>query len=118
METNQFNIDIAVSLLKLAGFKVNVNAFIYDQFYKLYNQYDRLRHDPWFIIQTNIGPIIMGYRKHVFNIDWRFTSIRGEVTQDDVTKDSYFVHAWTEQKTLEYLTNLNLLYLNSNKTEN
>jgi hypothetical protein len=59
--------------------------------------------NPWWFIKTHVGWVKIGWRKRVIEIDWSDTFIRVEVTQDDVTKSSTMVHAWTEEKAIEYL---------------
>lgn len=99
MSTDQFNKDIAKSLLIMAGFSIlHVR--------EIRNQYYPNRPDPWFLIQTEFGVIMIGWRKHVINIEWTFCPFRGVITDDDVTKDPDMVHAWTYEKALEYLTKL------------
>jgi hypothetical protein len=62
--------------------------------------------NPWWLVQTNIGMIKIGWRKRVIEIDWSTTLLRSIVTEDDVTKESTMVHAWTKEKAISYLTNL------------
>ena len=61
---------------------------------------------PWWLVETPVGLLLIGWRKHVINIDWASTSVRCVVTRDDVTKDECMVHAWGYAKAVEYLTNL------------
>lgn len=58
---------------------------------------------PWYLVLWKGCRIVIGWRKNVCHIDWSGTSLRGVVTQDDVTKTEYMVHAWTWEKVLEYL---------------
>lgn len=64
------------------------------------------RESPWWLVNTSGGLVKIGWRKRVINIDWSATSIRKEITSDDVTKDDTKVHAWSYFKALEYLTEL------------
>lgn len=50
--------------------------------------------------------IIIGPRKKVYNLAWNDTEVEINVTNDEVTKDKFFVHAWSIAKLLEYLTAL------------
>lgn len=59
--------------------------------------------DPWWLIKTPFGLIEIGWRKRVISIDWSDTAARVVVTSDEVTKDRTSVHAWSEEKALEYL---------------
>lgn len=59
---------------------------------------------PWWFIKTAVGWIEIGHRKRVIEINWVDTPIRTMVTNDNVTKDYSYVHAWTEDKAIEYLS--------------
>jgi hypothetical protein len=61
---------------------------------------------PWWLVETNIGLVKIGWRKRVIQISWTDTSYRGVVTADDVTEDDDMVHAWSYAKALEYLAAL------------
>lgn len=95
-----FNKDMAISLFKMAGFEVkNVMTFR--------NQYrPDIYPDDWFLIQTQYGVILIGCRKRVIHIEWLFTSFRGIVTDDEVSKEMEWVHAWGFLKAQEYLVTL------------
>jgi hypothetical protein len=70
---------------------------------------------PWFLFRTEFGCIQIGWRKRVIKIDWSDTPFRGgrEVTNDDVTMDDTYVHAWGYGKAVQYLdTLLQLLRMN------
>ena len=58
---------------------------------------------PWWLVKTEVGLIKIGRRKRVWVIDWEDTPIRKIITSDEVTKNETIVHAWTEEKLLEYL---------------
>lgn len=75
-------------------------------------EYQELRQSsPWFLVHTPFGPIQIGWRKRVLALSWEGTSVRQEVTTDEVTRSDTDVHAWTYAKALEYLTELkNLAY--------
>lgn len=59
--------------------------------------------NPWWLIQVPQGIIQIGWRKRVISIDWSGTSFRGIITEDNVTKSDTMVHAWSEEKAIEYL---------------
>lgn len=61
---------------------------------------------PWWLVQTAIGLVQVGWRKRVMDIDWSGTSIRTIVTEDDVTKNEEHVHAWSNDKAVAYLITL------------
>jgi len=58
---------------------------------------------PWWFVKTEVGWIEIGWRKRVISIDWSDTSIRHVVTTEEVTKSTSCVHAWSEEKAIEYL---------------
>jgi hypothetical protein len=64
---------------------------------------------PWFIVTTPIGRIKIGWRKRVIEIDWSDTkcNLTGtEITTDDVTRTSSYIHAYGYEKATEYLNKL------------
>lgn len=68
---------------------------------------------PWIIATTYKGPITIGWRKRVINIDWSNSDIKadGEVLFKDekTTSGERFVHAWGWDKAVEYLNKLLML---------
>src|SRR6266481_5455787 len=60
-------------------------------------------NDPWWLVRTPIGLIEIGWRKRVISINWKDSEIRKIVTEDDVTKEDYLVHAWSVEKAISYL---------------
>lgn len=60
----------------------------------------------WWFVKTKAGWIEIGWRKRVISIDWSDTPVRAIVTQDDVTKEDTYVHAWTQEDAVKYLRNL------------
>jgi len=93
-------------LIEVAGFTILKK-------FHLVNQYDsRSEDDPWLMVFTDMGYIIMGWRKRVISIDWEgMPDVRGTITDDDVTKENCMVHAWGMEKALTYLTNLHGFYI-------
>lgn len=64
---------------------------------------DVRRRSPWLLVKTEWGLVQIGWRKRVIQIDWSDTPVRGEVTTHDVTKSDVLVHAWSEERAVEYL---------------
>jgi transposase len=64
-------------------------------------------HLPWFSVTTAKGPIIVGWRKRVIEIDWshsdRITGAEQLFPDEDVTKGPRFIHAWGVDKAREYI---------------
>ncbi len=92
----------AQSIMLLAGFDVVRTWELANRYWPDAPTYDSVRR-PWWLFETDIGLIQIGWRKRVINIDWEATSIRIVVTEDDVTKDDAHVHAWSVEKAITYL---------------
>ncbi len=71
-----------------------------------YAYVEERKRSPWWLVETNIGVIIIGWRKRVISIDWTSVAVRVVVTEDDVTKDESRVHAYSYAKAVEYLSKL------------
>ena len=63
------------------------------------------------MVTTQKGRIKLGWRKRVINIDWSESDIDldgNEIFKDErVTTGDKYVHAWSYEKAIEYLTKLN-----------
>lgn len=95
---------VVEALLTLSGIEYQSIWEIANQYVPVNEHYAVYRqNNPWWLIFTDRGPIIIGRRKRVFSISWQDTDIRFVVTTDDVTKDQTMVHAWSLPKALEYL---------------
>jgi len=99
------NKEEARSIFICAGFEVK-------KMWELVNQYwppaylKERAESPWWLVRTEIGLIVIGWRKRVISIDWSNTEVRAIVTEDDVTKDETSVHAWATPKAVRYLNAL------------
>lgn len=61
-------------------------------------------NSPWWLVKTSRGLIRIGWRKRVISINWEDTLISAPLlTEDSVTKSSYYIHADSEMKAVEYL---------------
>ncbi|HXC05521.1 MAG TPA: hypothetical protein VNZ86_12255 [Bacteroidia bacterium] len=73
------------------------------------------KHLPWFRVTTKVGVIVIGWRKRVISIDWSATFPYGTKTADelfpdeDVTKDTRGIHAWSIEKAKQYIDAILLL---------
>lgn len=98
------------------------------------NQYTNNKYEePWCILHTSEGDIVVGARKRVFSIDWKdiydkkYIQVKKEFLKnynyeprdqwekehsaeksilfqnENVTKGVHDIHAWTEEKLVEYL---------------
>jgi hypothetical protein len=95
----------AMSILTLAGIKPERMWELANGYWPDAPTYDDVR-TPWWLAQTSIGLIRIGWRKRVLEIDWSATSTLVTVTEDDVTKGLTMVHAYSQAKAVEYLTSL------------
>ena len=93
------------SLFSLSGFEVLGVWEIRNKYWPDHPRYDSVR-SPWWLVKTSIGMIEIGWRKRVIQIDWSDTDFNIIVTEDDVTKDIKYVHAYGYAKAVEYLTRL------------
>jgi hypothetical protein len=97
--------DHAIALFEMAGFEVKSVHELPNGYWP--DSYVELRRDnPWWLIETEIGLVKLGWRKRVISISWTNTPYRIVVTDDDTTKDEDMVHAWSYPKALQYLTDL------------
>lgn len=88
----------------LAGFKDCGYEKIRNAYWPSHEDYDRVRdQNPWWIVTTELGDIRLGWRKRVIEVDWVNTNRRGIVTEDDVTKGTSLVHAYSLSKLVQYL---------------
>lgn len=98
------------ALMELADIPVLSLHRIENKYWPNNGHYEEIRREsPWWLVRTPFGLIEIGWRKRVISIDWENTDLRGQVTDDDVTKSETMVHAWSYVKALTYLTELNKL---------
>lgn len=68
------------------------------------------KHLPWFIVTTSLGPIEIGWRKSVISIDWSKSDVKKTAedlfSEEDVTKMTYGIHAWSPAKAKIYIHKL------------
>lgn len=95
----------AESIIRLAGFTVLHVWELANGYWPLAPEYDDVRC-PWWLFLTDLGPVQIGWRKRVINIDWSACVFRGVVTEDNVTKSETNVHAYAVEKAVEYLREL------------
>jgi len=69
-----------------------------------------LYQNPWFIVETQWGPIRMGWRKRVINIDWSSSDIKHdgtvlfkEICDKGITCWETGIHAYGKDKAIEHL---------------
>lgn len=64
----------------------------------------------WFLVTTPKGPIKIGWRNRVINIDWTDSDIKSDANwlfvAEDTTKMGCSIHAWGYDKCREYLNKL------------
>ncbi len=70
------------------------------------------RPAPWFMIETEKGPVKIGYRRRVISIEWPHAEGLKNVDGSKLFKDEgttamrTYVHAWGAEKAVEYLQKL------------
>ena len=105
-EKRQEHITIMTKLFVDAGFKIVYVKVIDNQ----YSSNACYYVDPWLIVTTLRGPITIGWRKRVINLDWSDSDItvdgRELFKDESTTKDKEYVHCWGMGKALEYLKKL------------
>ena len=95
----------AQAIFLLAGITV-VRAHKIENGYWPYACIEERKRSPWWLLETSIGIVIIGWRKRVISIDWTSVAVRLVITEDDVTKDETSVHAYSYAKAVEYLAKL------------
>ncbi len=96
------------AIFALSGFNVSKVWELANQYWPNHPDYDDVR-SPWWLFSTDIGLIQIGRRKRVWHIQWDTCTVRGIVTGDEVTKEDTYVHAYSEEKAIEYLKSLRSL---------
>lgn len=97
------------SLFHLAGIEILSAHKLHNEYHTHPSDAEELRYafdNPWWLLETPYGLIKIGYRRRVTEVNWERTKLRRKVTEDDVTSDTTYVHAWTEDKLLTYLREL------------
>jgi hypothetical protein len=95
------------ALLLLSGIKpVSVHE-VANKYWPDDPHYAQIRRDsPWWLVLTEAGPVVIGWRKRVISIDWTDTKVRTIVTTDEVTKGEDHVHAYSYANAVKYLNRL------------
>ena len=94
----------ALAFFLLAGIRVDAVDELANGYWPRTPDYLELRESsPWWLVTTEYGAIVIGWRKRVIDIDWSRTALREIVTSDDVTKSETHVHAWNAHNALKYL---------------
>ena len=103
----QENIEKMKELFHKAGFELVYSTIIDNQ----YSSHPVYYPSPWLEVTTAKGPIIIGWRKRVINIDWSKSDITQSAEdlfpKEDVTKGDQSIHAWGYEKAVDYLSELN-----------
>lgn len=91
------------ALLTLAGIEP---VAVHEISNKYWGDSEYGRANPWWLVLTKAGPVVIGWRKRVIAINWADTQVRAKMTADDTTSELEYCHAWTYGKAVEYLTTL------------
>lgn len=95
------------ALLLLAGIEPVAVHELANKYWPDCDAYAQIRRDnPWWLVLTKAGPVVIGWRKRVISINWEGTTVRAKMTGDDVTSDLTHCHAWGYAKAVQYLQTL------------
>lgn len=80
----------------------NFMAILGDCYIKAPNEYYKGDHcEPWYIFYTKKGPLKVGWRKRVINVDWSGFPQKEYCDKlfpnENVTKGDFYIHAWGYQ---------------------
>lgn len=107
-----------LAIFTLAGIKVLVYDELANGYWPRHPNYDAIRAaSPWWLVNTELGAIRLGWRKRVIEIDWERTGLACLVTKDAVTMEPTMVHAYGYAKAVEYLIALRLIWERKQNTE-
>jgi hypothetical protein len=105
-EKRQENIEAMKELFHRAGFDPIYAKVIENQ----YDSNPAYYTDPWLIVTTAKGPIKIGWRKRVIEINWSESDIKQSAKDlfpsEAVTKVDQSIHAWGKEKAVNYLYEL------------
>lgn len=66
----------------------------------------------WYEVETPLCNFVIGDRKRVINIEWTKFNALKIFENENVTKSEFNIHAWSNEKAIEYLTKINNLINN------
>lgn len=99
----------AEAFFVLSGFTVQSMTKLANGYWPESPAYAEIREqNPWWLVETQFGRVMIGWRKRVISIDWKtsgFTVVE-PLTQDNVTQGPCWVHAWSPADAVRYLTEL------------
>lgn len=96
------------AMLAVAGFKVKRAIQLANNYWPECDAYERIRsQNPWWLFATDLGMLIMGRRKRVYELDWSLTDLRHKLdVVDRTTNDIEYTHAWTDIELIGYMKQL------------
>lgn len=104
--------ETVLNLFKNAHIEIVQLVEISNQYWPHHTDYQAEAYaNPWWLIRTRAGVLMMGHRKNVTHLEWQLTDIRVILTQDQTPQSSTHVHAWGLDKLQEYLNSL-AVYIN------
>lgn len=107
----QLTIDKISAMFTLAEIKVKAIYEIINQYHGKRGMDPRFLIDnPWFLVSTEYGNIVLGPRKRVYQLQWDETNLREYLPviwgQDNTTSTETYIHAYTEEHLLTNIKNL------------
>lgn len=101
--------DEAKAILCLAGIKFGFYTKIPNERYLLSDVEMQISR-PWWVFSTDqFGPLKIGWRKSVINIEWSKFDISKDkplTSNVNITQSTRGIHAWSHSTAVEYLTEL------------
>jgi hypothetical protein len=97
------------ALLLLAGIDPVAVHELANKYWPDCDAYAQIRRDnPWWLVLTKAGPVVIGWRKRVISIDWEGATVRAAMAPhtDNVTSELTYCHAWGYAKAVQYLQTL------------
>lgn len=95
------------AILLLAGIEPVAVHEVANKYWPDSDHYAEIRrNNPWWLVLTQAGPVVVGWRKRVISISWTDTHVRSIVTTDDVTKGEDHVHAYSYGKAVSHLSHI------------
>lgn len=109
--SEQLTIEKVTAMFVIAQIKVKA-------IYEIFNQYHGKRNvdpqylidNPWFLVSTEYGNIVLGPRKRVYQLQWNETNLRQSLpcTEGEgwITSEDTYVHSYTEEALISNLKKL------------
>lgn len=108
--TIKFDKQYVTTIFKAAGFEVREVLVLMNQYWPRNEHYYKLIvENPWFLVYTQYGPIIVGPRKRVWSLEWRLITESFKLYDEDPgrTSELGYIHSYTLESLVGDLFALN-----------